>query len=633
MKHSTSLLQELLQSLPTIKTQIYFKTTLTALSHAMEDLVLTGDDRPLVIANFQQERFYRQETQRYQRIAEKTNQVYVLAMPDTDLATIPAPYATIGLESTDELAQEWHLVIVGAAYSACLICREHSVGVNGSNLDSARQFNGFWTFDPIVSRQAAQALLERVVRYRPDLTDQVEQARSDYMLPDLEIDGLESVLPQAITSEVDIRQFSDRLVTYLQASQYKQVRSYRQILEQAEQAKLINVITAKIRESLKPDDVVMVAVEEISQVFSNCVCQILRQPSTSLLSSHLPFQALLDNGEVVAIADVMQDSGLQAYPDLQQQLQANQIRACLLIPIFYQQTRLAVLELHHGIPRLWSDSDRSFLFAIATQVGWGLKQAEAYVTLKRLNRQLSAIEQTQNNLIAIVGHELRTPLSTIQVCLESLATEPEMPIDCQQIMLDIALADSERLRKLVQDFLLLSQLESGQVSWQVEPIAISDVLSVTLNNLKSGTIATESPIVLVNAPDRIPVVLGDGEAIMQLFMKLLDNALRFTPKTGTVSIDIRTVTGEVEIQITDTGCGIEPSRLDSIFDRFYQEEGFLQRSVGGTGLGLAICRQLIRRLEGRLWATSKGKGKGSQFFVTLPLEESLDLEEMEMLIG
>jgi DICT domain-containing protein/GAF domain-containing protein len=639
MNPSTSLLQDLLESVPSLKTQIYFKTTLTALSHAMEDLVLTGDDRPLVIANFQQERFYRQETRRYQRIAEKTDHVYILAMPETDFATIPAPYPTIGLASMDELIHEWHLVIVGATYSACLICREHSA-VNAVAIDAGRQFSGFWTFDPIVCRQAAQELLGRIVRYRPDLADRVEEARAQYQLEDFAMGGLNpsmaSSMARSMVSKVDVRQFSDRLVTYLQASQYRQVQSYRRMMAQAQQAQLINVITAKIRQSLKPDDVVTVAMQEIGQVFTNCVCQMSRLPSMSMLSSHPLFRSILDQGKMVTIADVSQDSGIQTYPDLQQKMQADQIRACLLVPIFYQQQCLAVLELHHGYPRFWTESDREFLAEIATQVGWGLKQAEAYVSLARLNEQLSSLEQTQSNLIAIVGHELRTPLSTIQVCLESLATEPEMPPDCQQVMLEIALADSERLRKLVQDFLLLSQLESDQISWQVEPIAISDLISLTLSNLRSGSSAIDLPIVILDIPEGLPMVLGDGEAIMQLLMKLLDNAFRFTPKTGTVSVKVYEMAGQLEIQISDTGCGIEPSRLDSIFNRFYQEEGFLQRSIGGTGLGLAISRQLVRRLEGKLWATSAGKGKGSQFFVTLPLDDLQDLQDLqdlEMMVG
>jgi signal transduction histidine kinase len=75
----------------------------------------------------------------------------------------------------------------------------------------------------------------------------------------------------------------------------------------------------------------------------------------------------------------------------------------------------------------------------------------------------------------------------------------------------------------------------------------------------------------------------------------------------------------LEVQIADTGCGIESQQLETIFERFYQEEGFLSRAVGGAGLGLAICRQLVRQLGGQIWATSQGKGYGSQFYFTLPL--------------
>jgi DICT domain-containing protein len=109
MKNSNSLLPELLQLFPELRAQIYFKTTLTAISHAMEDLVLASTEQPLVIANFQQERYYRQESARYQRIAQRTDRVYVLAAPETDFASAPASFATVGLEQTDELAQEWHL--------------------------------------------------------------------------------------------------------------------------------------------------------------------------------------------------------------------------------------------------------------------------------------------------------------------------------------------------------------------------------------------------------------------------------------------------------------------------------------------------------------------------------------------
>jgi len=102
------------------------------------------------------------------------------------------------------------------------------------------------------------------------------------------------------------------------------------------------------------------------------------------------------------------------------------------------------------------------------QIGVALIQAEAYANLQDLNEQLAALDRTRSNLVAITGHELRTPLSTIQVCLESLASEPDMPAEMRQIMLDTALKDAERMRKLIQDFLTLSRLESGRVNWNPE---------------------------------------------------------------------------------------------------------------------------------------------------------------------
>jgi DICT domain-containing protein/GAF domain-containing protein len=622
MDQSTSLLQDLMQLLPDLKPRIYFKAALTALSHAMEDLVIDGDDQPLVIANFQQERYYRQETQRYQRIADRTQHVYVLAVPETAFIQSPVPYATIGLDPTDELAQEWHLVIVSERYCAALICREYAAPVDTSALDTARQFRGFWTFDPSTSRQAATQLLQRIVRYRPDLGDAIDEAKQQYQL-NLPLGPMGSA---PLLSNIDVQLFSDRLVTYLQTNQYKQVKAYRRVVAQERQEHLINQIAQAVRQSLKPEDVIATAIRAIGQVFPQCQLVLYRLPSSQgdwQLANHEPFQSLLQQGQIVAIADITQDSGIQSFDTVQQQLEQTGIQACMLVPIRYQQRCLAVLELHRPEPHLWSPNDRAFLSAIADPIGLALVQADAYVNVMQLNDKLTAIEQAQNNLIAIVGHELRTPLSTIQVCLESMSDEPDMPPEFQQVMLDIALGDSERLRKLVQDFLLLSRLEGNLISWQVEPLDLSELIGLAISSLQGMAKTQKLASIAFDLPITPIIVSCDGEALQQLLSKLLENAYKFTPATGSITIKAWLVTNQaqsmVQLQITDTGCGIESNQLERIFDRFYQAEGFLQRSVGGTGLGLAICRRLIQSLGGRLWATSDGKGLGSQFHVTLPV--------------
>jgi GAF domain-containing protein len=144
-----------------------------------------------------------------------------------------------------------------------------------------------------------------------------------------------------------------------------------------------------------------------------------------------------------------------------------------MVPVLYQGQLLGMVELHHcgATPYRWKEDELSLVEAIATQVGVALIQAEAYANLEDLNQQLEALDRTRSNLVAITGHELRTPLSTIQVCLESLASEPDMSPELRQVMLNTALTDAERMRKLVQDFLTLSRLESGRVEWHPEPLS------------------------------------------------------------------------------------------------------------------------------------------------------------------
>jgi signal transduction histidine kinase len=256
------------------------------------------------------------------------------------------------------------------------------------------------------------------------------------------------------------------------------------------------------------------------------------------------------------------------------------------------------------------------------QVGLAMAQAEAYVSLQHLNQQLTAIKQTQNNLIAIVGHELRTPLSTIQVCLETLELEPDMPWEIRQSMVEIAMADAARLRQLIQDFLLLSRLENNLTTWQIEAIDLADAIDLAISQAKANFPAQDVPTINLDIPTDLPLAIADSDGLSQILNKLLDNACKFTPASGAIKISITVNYSQnqptLAIQIADTGRGIAAAQLNTIFEQFHQEEDFLQRSVGGTGLGLAICRQLVRQMGGRIWATSPGKDKGSQFHFTLP---------------
>ncbi|HHP7243341.1 MAG TPA: DICT sensory domain-containing protein, partial [Elainellaceae cyanobacterium] len=239
MSISTSVLEELLRKLPRLRSQIYFKSSLTALSHAMEDQVLAVADSPLVIANFQRERFYRQEAHRYLRISELTPQVYVLAAPETSFDNGSDHYETVAFNPDDQLSQEWHLVVIGAQYSTCLVCRERPENLPSdapndvSAMDQTRRFEGIWTFDRRVSRQAARILLDRILIYRPELASKIEEAKGSFLQD--RPSGLRDVDPDP---------FAQRLVTYLQAGQYKLLKAYRSMAAQERRERLVNLITS-----------------------------------------------------------------------------------------------------------------------------------------------------------------------------------------------------------------------------------------------------------------------------------------------------------------------------------------------------------------------------------------------------
>ncbi len=641
MNTSTPILEALLQSASHVRPQIYFKSSLTALSHAIEDQVLASSESPLVIANFQRERFYRQEANRYRRIADRSDQVYVLAAPETDFANASGVYETVAFEPTDCLSQEWHLVVIAERYASCLICREReshlqnprSTDVQG--MDQARVFEGIWTFDRLLNYRAAEILLDRILIYRPELAAKIATAKAKYL-----------VEARSRFSDVDPGPFVDRLVTYLQAGQYKLLKTYRSITAQERKERLVNSITAAIRQSLNLDDIFRVAVQELGQAMAACRCVLYRckaseatatiqyeflAPGTSSLAGQVwslqdnpLFQAIAQQGERIWIEDVQTDPLIRRNRTFQSLIKRWQIVSWLMVPVLHQGRLLGMVELHYceGCTKTVLPEDLDLVGAIATQVGVALIQAEAYAHLDELNQQLEALERTRSNLIAITGHELRTPLSTIQVCLESLASEPDMPLDLRQVMLDTALTDAERMRRLVQDFLLLSRLESGRVEWNPEPIPLTECVDLALSNIRSRQSLDALPSITSNVSQELPLVRVDGEWLVEMLAKLLDNACKFTEPQGQVCITATPRTPQMlEVTIADTGRGIDPNRLETVFDRFYQEEGALRRTAGGTGLGLAICRQIITRLGGQIWAESAGRNQGSQFHFTLPIAE------------
>ena len=251
--------------------------------------------------------------------------------------------------------------------------------------------------------------------------------------------------------------------------------------------------------------------------------------------------------------------------------------------------------------------------------------------------QGETLEHIRQNLIAIVGHELRTPLCTIEVCLESLTLESEISHQdeaSQQEMLAIALNDLERLKQLIKNFFTLARLQQGQLYQHQEYVEVQSILELALTGFKNQKPGHKLPTIKTELPLDLPKIKTNGDRLVEAITKLLDNACKFTQPQGEITIQVQLLNRKtkklssllrtqepqlLEVIISDTGRGIAPHNLKAIFNCFYQEENALKRTVNGVGIGLTICSQIIQSLGGQIWAHSAGKEQGSSIHFTLPV--------------
>ncbi len=226
------------------------------------------------------------------------------------------------------------------------------------------------------------------------------------------------------------------------------------------------------------------------------------------------------------------------------------------------------------------------------------------------------LERLKDEFVSVVSHELRTPLTSIRGALGLLASGKigDFP-DKAQRMLEIAVNNSDRLVRLINDILDLERMESGRVSMHKRAVAIGDVMLQAADLMRA--MAEKSNVRL----DVHPVELelhADPDRMMQTFSNLLSNAIKFSPEGGTVRFTGEVKPNSVIVAVQDEGRGIPAEKLQSIFERFQQVDVSDSREKGGTGLGLAIVRMIVEQHGGKIWAESV-LGQGSTFLVELPL--------------
>ncbi|MGC1217957.1 MAG: ATP-binding protein [Phormidesmis sp.] len=232
-----------------------------------------------------------------------------------------------------------------------------------------------------------------------------------------------------------------------------------------------------------------------------------------------------------------------------------------------------------------------------------------------------ATEQMKDEFVSVVSHELRTPLTSVHGSLKLLATGKLGPLGSSQsqALIDIALKNTERLTRLLNDVLDLEKIGSGRVSLSLAACSVPSLLQTAVESMQ--TMADDYEITLtIQSTERdieVSQVWADADQIIQALTNLLSNAIKFSPKGTTVWVASRSQGNKVEFSVKDSGRGIPSDKLEIVFERFQQVDTSDARERGGTGLGLAICREIIQQHQGRIWAKSV-HGQGSSFYFTLP---------------
>ncbi len=297
-------------------------------------------------------------------------------------------------------------------------------------------------------------------------------------------------------------------------------------------------------------------------------------------------------------------------------------RAELAVPLMLRGEVIGVLGVKRDETANWAEEEKAAVEAVANQVAMALENARLAKEQEKTIVKLKDIDRLKSEFLTSMSHELRTPLNSIigfaDVLLQGIDGELN-----EMAMGDIRLIynSGKHLLALINDILDLAKIEAGKMELVRESLDLKDIVDNVLAS--SNSLVKDKPVqIVVNMPAALPPVNADKLRLNQILLNLVSNAAKFT-HTGTITIKaaLSREPGFMRIGVADTGIGIPPEKLNSIFERFRQADSSTTRKYGGTGLGLAICKQLVEMHGGTIGVKSQ-EGAGSEFYFTIPLAEA-----------
>ena len=327
--------------------------------------------------------------------------------------------------------------------------------------------------------------------------------------------------------------------------------------------------------------------------------------------------------KIISLSDVHNDPRHYAQVSRHVDFEVHNI---LGVPMRIQDKPTGVLEALNKHDGNFDESDADILAVIASQAAVAINNARLVKALQDAYDELRAADQLKASFLALASHELRTPLGVIIGYASFLQEEsPGELSDHAKKVLNAAL----QMRILVDAMTNLNMLRSKEMVMHRLVIPVQQVLRGAYGEVKRLADAKGQKVILALPENPIPVKC-DPDKLASAFVNLLDNAVRFTPDGGKITIGAKAQPdGEVLTWVQDTGKGIPEGELKKIFQEFYQIEPHTTRKHGGMGIGLSIAKGLIEAHGGRIWAESPGPGKGTTIKVLLPFLSTAALQTMK----
>ncbi|NEZ60361.1 response regulator [Adonisia turfae] len=401
----------------------------------------------------------------------------------------------------------------------------------------------------------------------------------------------------------------------------------------AQREVLINTITQAIHSSLEPKQIFSAITQKLGQALETDGCtislwtqdddyvdcvglydaqqtKILTLPKSQAKISENPIlQELLVSRSPVVFDDL---SKATAHTPEHLSIQS-QATALLVVPLITDGQIIGSISLRQSQPRQWHMEEINLAQAVANQAAIAVQQARLYQTTRQQAEQLLALDKQKTTFFQNISHEFRTPLTLTIGPLES-AVENGTGLPFDQSV--IALRNSRRLLRLVNQLLDLQRLDAGQMQATFYPCDFDQVIKSVAESFQAY--CDRKHITLTTQIQPCSSVYLDLEKFDKVLYNILSNAVKFTPAEGSIQITLNTFENRCYLEIEDTGIGIRKEQLPHIFERFQQADGSASRTHEGTGLGLALVKELVE-LHGGQVRVSSTYGAGTMFTIELPM--------------